>query len=54
MYLIHNTTVENLTQIVSDCQFKSNKLTGKINVGDGIYKEHPNNNIYFLYHANII
>lgn len=33
MYLIHNTTIDNLKLILEDGKIRSNKLTGKINEG---------------------
>lgn len=46
MYLCHNTTFEYLIDILKDGELKSNKLTGNINEGDGIYDN--NEFVYFF------
>ena len=46
MYLIHETTLNNLYMILQDCELKSNYLTGEINQGEGVYEKN-NKYVYF-------
>jgi len=59
MYLIHITPVEYLKKILLDNSLKSNKLTGNINLGLGVYNGQPNSFVYFsttdkLFDPNIL
>ena len=47
MYLIHETTLNNLYLILKDCELKSNYLTGEINQGECVYEKNKNKFIYF-------
>ena len=46
MYLFHITDIESLKSIIKDGYLKSNKITGNINQGDGIY-DGTNRFVYF-------
>lgn len=48
MYLVHETTMDNLLLLLKDGEIKSNQLTGKINNGDGVYDK-PNKFVYFAF-----
>lgn len=46
MYLVHETSLDNLYLILKEGKLKSNHLSGKINNGYGVYLE-PNKFVYF-------
>ena len=47
MFLFHSTNMKSLKLILKEHYMKSNKITGNINEGYGIYGKHENKFVYF-------